>query len=76
MNRYPLWKYVLLTVALLVGLIDAVNHRLHRGLDSHERRAEFVGHIGGEAAFKLTIFLHRIGHLVKRLAKLGDLIFP
>ncbi len=48
---------------LFVGFEHAVHHGLHRGLDGHERRAQLVRHVGGQAPFQLAIALDGVRHL-------------
>ena len=60
--------------ALLIGLVDAIDHGLHRGLDGHERGAQLVGNIGGEAPLQIAVLLHRLGHDVEGLAEARHLV--
>ena len=59
---------------LLVAIIDAVLHGLDGSEHAHERGAQLVGHVVGEAALELAVVLDLLGHLVKRLAELTQVV--
>ena len=59
---------------LVVRGKDAVLHGLDRGLHCHERRAQLMGDIAGEAMLELDVTLDGRGHVIKGLAELTDLV--
>ena len=59
---------------LLVARVDAVLHGLDGGKHAHERGAQLVGHVVGEAAFELAVVLNLLGHLIERLAELAEVV--
>ena len=59
---------------LLVAVVHAVLHGLHGRQHAHERGAQLMGHVVGEALLKLAVVLDLLGHLIERLAELAQVI--
>ena len=59
---------------LVVGRKHAVLHGLDRHQHGHQRRTQLMGNVAGESVLKLDIALKVVGHAVKGLAELANLV--